>query len=114
MAKQRVLILCAENSPIFQIVEGLLRQEAGDRCEILSAVTRESHLPPEAISIMAEIGIDISRLRSHHIDEVTGQKFDYVISLGANEQACPIVSGNPQRLHWPVQYSPVLAGSEER
>jgi protein-tyrosine-phosphatase len=112
--KQRVLIVCTGNSTPFQIVEGLLRQEAGDRCEIVSACTQESHVPPEAISIMEEIGIDISRLRSHAIDEVTGQKFDYVISVGANEQACPNVSGNPQRLHWPVQFSPVLAGSEER
>jgi protein-tyrosine-phosphatase len=70
--KQRVLIVCAENS-IFQIMEGLLRHEAGARCEIVSAGAQESHVPPEAISVMEEIGIDISRLRSHSIDEVAGR-----------------------------------------
>jgi arsenate reductase len=111
--EQRVLIVCSGDSATFQIVEGLLLQEAGDRCGIFSAGTQEDHVPPEAITIMNEIGVDISRMHSHSIDESTGQEFDYVISVGANEQACPKVSGNPHRLHWPVKDAIVPERSKE-
>jgi arsenate reductase len=86
----------------------------GNRCEICAASTQEHYVPPEANSIMDEIGIDLSRLCSNSIDDATGQEFDYVISVGVNNQACPNVSGNPRRLHWPVRERAMLSESEEK
>jgi arsenate reductase len=47
------------------MAEGLLRHDAGDRFEVFSAGTRPSHVRPEAIAVMRELGIDISSQRSN-------------------------------------------------
>jgi len=73
---QRVLILCTGNSARSQMAEGLLRRLAGDRFEVFSAGTKPGTVRPEAIAVMNEIGIDISRHRSKHVDEFAGQPFD--------------------------------------
>jgi arsenate reductase (thioredoxin) len=106
MSKQplRVLILCTGNSARSQMAEGLLRdlsnELGGDRFEVHSAGTRASFVRPEAIQVMAELGIDISGHRSKNVDEFVGQDFDYVITVcdHANE-VCPIFPGKTQRLH---------------
>jgi len=58
------------------MAEGLLRRLAGDRFEVFSAGTKPGTVRPEAIAVMNEIGIDISRHRSKHVDEFAGQPFD--------------------------------------
>ena len=101
MNKQRVLILCTGNSARSQIAEGLWRHDAGDRFEVFSAGTKPSKVCPEAIAVMKELGIDISRHRSKSVDEFAGQEFDYVVTVcdHANE-ICPVFPGKTQRLHW--------------
>src|SRR5258708_21503017 len=94
MKKKTVLILCTGNSARSQMAEGLLRHEAGDRFEVFSAGTKPSHVRPEAIAAMNEIGIDISGHRSKSLDEFSGQDFDYLITVGdhAND-VCPVFPG---------------------
>jgi len=102
--RKRILFLCTGNSARSQMAEGLLRHEAGERFEVFSAGTRPSHVRPEAIAVMKEIGIDISAHRSKSVDEFAGQEFDYVITVcdHANE-ICPVFPGKTQRLHWPFE-----------
>jgi arsenate reductase len=84
------------------MAEGLLRHEAGERFEVFSAGTRPTHVRPEAIAAMAEIGIDISNHRSKSVDEFVGQDLDYVITVCDNaNEACPVFPGATRRLHWP-------------
>jgi arsenate reductase len=73
------------------MAEGLLRHIAGDRFEIESAGTIASFVRPQAISAMAEIGIDISGHRSKYLDEFLDSPFDYVITVcdNANETCRP-------------------------
>lgn len=59
--RKRVLILCTGNSARSQMAEGLLRYLAGDRFEVFSAGVEASFVRPQAIKVMQEIGIDISR-----------------------------------------------------
>lgn len=101
MTKRRVLILCTGNSARSQMAEGLLRQMAGDDFEVASAGVAPTHIRPEAIEVMREIGIDISHHRSKAVDEFLGQQFAYVITVcdNANEQ-CPTFPGNTKRIHW--------------
>ena len=75
-AKRRVLILCTGNSARSQMAEGLLRHDAGDRFEVESAGTKPSHIRPEAIAAMKELGIDISGHRSKSVDEFAGRPDD--------------------------------------
>jgi arsenate reductase len=112
--KRRVLILCTGNSARSQMAEGLLRHDAGDRFEVESAGTKPSHVRPEAIAVMGELGIDISGHRSKHVDEFAGQPFDYVLTVcdQANE-SCPLYPGTTHRLHHNFQDPAAVEGSEE-
>lgn len=68
-AKKRVLILCTANSARSQMAEGLLRHDAGDRFDVMSAGTQPGKLRTEAVEVMKEVGIDISHHRSKSVDE---------------------------------------------
>jgi arsenate reductase len=63
------------------MAEGLLRHHAGDRFDAFSAGTEPSQVRPEAISVMRELGIDISGQRSKNVDEFLRQHFDYVLTV---------------------------------
>ncbi len=82
------------------MAEALLRQMAGDRFEAYSAGTRPAGVHPNAVTAMAEIGIDIRRLRSKSVEEFAGQAFDFVFTLcDAARELCPIFPGGTQRIH---------------
>jgi len=95
------------------MAEGLLRHEAGGCFEVASAGTKPGHVRPEAITVMKELGIDISGHRSKHVDEFKGQAFDYVLTVcdNANER-CPVFPGVVRRLHWPLEDPAKATGSE--
>jgi len=63
---------------------------------------------------MREVGIDISGHRSKSVDEFTGEKFDYVITVcdNANER-CPVFPGSTKRIHWSFD-DPAAAEGEEQ
>ncbi len=111
---KRMLILCTGNSAWSQMAEGLFRHEAGAGWEVFSAGIKPSHVRPEAIAVMGELGIDISSHRSKAVTEFTGQEFDYVITVcdQANE-SCPVFPGGTRRLHWPFADPAAVEGSEE-
>jgi arsenate reductase len=112
--RKRVLILCTGNSARSQMAEGLLRDLAGERFEVASAGVSPSHVRPEAITVMREIGIDISQHRSKSVDEFTDQAFDYVITVcdNANEH-CPVFPGNTERIHWSFEDPATAQGDEQ-
>ncbi len=100
MSPSRVLILCTGNSARSQMAEALLRRDAGGRCEVFSAGTRPSAVRPEAIAVMAELGVDISAQRSKSVEEFRGQDFDYVLTVcDAARESCPVFPGAGPRLH---------------
>ena len=110
---QRVLILCTGNSARSQMAEGLLRQLAGDRFEVFSAGTKPGTVRPEAIAVMNEIGIDISRHRSKHVDEFAGQPFDYVLTVCDNaKESCPIYPVGTKQVHQSFEDPAAVRGSE--
>jgi len=109
-----VLILCTGNSARSQMAEGLFRAAAGDRYEVHSAGTKPSLVRPEAIAVMAEIGIDLSGHRSKSVDEFAGVPFDLVITVCDNaNEICPVYPGTTTRLHWPFEDPAEVAGMQE-
>jgi arsenate reductase len=112
--RSRVLFLCTHNSARSQMAEGLLRQLAGDRFEVMNAGTEATHIRPLAIRAMDEIGLDISRQESKTLDRYLDEPFDYVITVcdDANE-ACPFFPGAANRLHWSFEDPSRVEGSEE-
>jgi arsenate reductase (thioredoxin) len=113
MKEKRVLVLCTGNSARSQMGEGLFRREGGERYEVFSAGTKPSHVRPEAIAAMREIGIDISGHRSKSVDEFAGQSFDYVVTVCDNARDnCPIFPGGAERIHWSFEDPAAVQGSE--
>jgi arsenate reductase len=112
--KKRVLILCTGNSARSQMAEGLLRHDAGDLFEVESAGTRPSSVRPEAIAVMAELGIDISSHRSKSVAEFDREKFDYVITVcDSARESCPVFFGAATRLHRSFDDPASGTGTEE-
>jgi protein-tyrosine-phosphatase/DNA-binding transcriptional ArsR family regulator len=96
----RVLFLCTGNSARSQMAEALLTQRA-PRIEVLSAGSHPKQLHPNAIAVMREYGIDLSGRRTKHMNEFTGQRFDYLISLCDRvREVCPEFPGHPELVHW--------------
>jgi arsenate reductase len=113
MNKKRVLILCTGNSARSQMAEGLLRNDGGAAFEVFSAGVEPSHVRPQAIEAMREIGIDISGHRSKSVDEFAGREFDYVVTVCDNaKEQCPIFPGRTERIHWSFD-DPAAAEGEE-
>lgn len=113
--RKRVLILCTGNSARSQMAEGLLRQDAGEHCEVESAGTKASFVRPEAIAVMRELGVDISGQRSKNVAEFEGQHFDYVITVCDHaRETCPVFFGDAQQRHHNFEDPAAAAGSEEQ
>ena len=108
-----VLFVCTHNSARSQMAEGMLRAWNGDDFEAHSAGTEVSTVRPEAIAVMAEIGIDISGHRSKSVEDFLGQKFEWVITVcDQARQNCPVFPGVEQTGHWSVEDPSEATGSE--
>jgi arsenate reductase len=98
-----ILFMCVANSARSQLAEGLARQIFPD-AEIKSAGSHPGKLNPFAVTVMNEIGIDISQHHSKSYDDLS-PKFivglDFVITLCA-EEVCPtMATQRAKKLHWP-------------
>lgn len=101
MYKKRVLIVCTGNSCRSQMAEGFIRHYGDEQFDVVSAGTRPSGLHPIAVQVMDEIGIDISRHKSKHVNEFFNQPFDYVITVCDHaRKSCPFFPGKNVKLHW--------------
>jgi arsenate reductase len=95
------------------MAEGLLRHEAGNVYEVFSAGINPTHVRPETIAVMREVGIDISGHRSKSVDEFVGQDFDYVITVCDNaKESCPFFPAKTKRVHWSIEDPATAQGSE--
>jgi len=114
MKKQRVLFVCTHNSARSQMAEGMLRTWEGDRYEVASAGTEVTAVRPEAIAVMAELGIDISSQHSKSVNEFLGQEWDWVITVcDQARQTCPVFPGAGQTTHWSLDDPSAAEGTEE-
>ena len=112
--KPTVLFLCTGNSCRSQMAEGWLRHLAGSRFDVLSAGTNPVGLNPRAAAAMAEVGIDISRQRSKHVDEVLGCNPQYIVTVcDRAKETCPTIRGEAATLHWNFDDPAEAQGSDE-
>ena len=66
-----------------------------------------------AVEVMQEIGIDISRQRSKHLDEYGEEEFDYIVTLCDDAaKTCPLFPGEGKRMHKGFA-DPAAEGSRE-
>jgi arsenate reductase (thioredoxin) len=100
------------------MAEGLLRHLGGERFESLSAGANPAgYVHPLAIAAMAELGVDISRQASKHINEFlppAGRPPDLIISVCSSaEKECPVFPVPVERLHWPFDDPAHATGTDE-
>ena len=95
------------------MAEGLLRTAAGDRLEVHSAGTVATSVRPEAVRVMAELGIDITNHKSKAADHFLNQPFDWVITVcDEAAEACPVFPGPGHRVHWSLPDPGAVQGDE--
>jgi arsenate reductase len=111
--RQRVIFVCTHNSARSQMAEGLLRAWADDRYAVFSAGTEATRVRPEAISVMAELGIDISGHSSKTLEPFLGEPFEWLITVcDRAKEACPALPGVTRQEHWSVEDPSSAAGDE--
>ena len=106
-----VLFLCVANSARSQMAEGIARSLAPAGTTIWSAGSRPTKVRPEAIAVLKEIGIDISRHHAKAVAEIPAAEVDTVITL-CGEEECPVFLGKATRLHWGLPDPAAVSGSE--
>ena len=106
-----VLFLCVANSARSQMAEGIARSLAPVGMKIWSAGSRPTNVRPEAIAVLKEIGIDISRHHAKAVAEIPAAEVDTVITL-CGEEECPVFLGKAARLHWGLPDPATVSGSE--
>ncbi len=111
-----MLVLCTGNSCRSHMAEGLLRARAGHLFRVASAGSRPAgHVHPEAIAVMAELGIDIAGHRSKSLDEFREQAVQTVITVcGRANEVCPVFPGQHFRYHWAFDDPAHATGTAEQ
>ena len=84
------------------MAEGFLQAAAGDMLDVQSAGSKPAgYVHPLAIKVMAEVGIDLSKHTSKHMNDYLSRKVSTVITVCGNaDQACPMYPGQLARYHW--------------
>ncbi|MCY3645566.1 MAG: arsenate reductase ArsC [Chloroflexi bacterium] len=96
----RLLVICTGNRARSQMAHGWLQSLGGDRVAVSSAGVEPKTVHPIAITVMAEVGIDISGHTSDHVDRYLDAEFDLVLTVcDAAREACPVFPGARRTLH---------------
>lgn len=113
--KPLILVLCTGNSCRSHIAEGFLRAASGGVFEVASAGSKPAgYVHPLSIKAMAEVGIDLSKHTSKHMNEFLNRPVETVITVCGNaDQACPVFPGQLNRYHWPFLDPAHAPGNEE-
>jgi len=108
--KLSVLFLCTGNSCRSQMAEGWTRHLKGDVIEAYSAGIETHGLNPNAMKVMAEVGVDISGHQSKHIDEFRDVKLDVVVTVcGHAHETCPFFPAGCKVVHVGLGDPPKMA-----
>ena len=87
----QVLFICVGNSSRSQMAEALFRHLAQGRARAASAGTQPARaLDPNAVAVMAELGIDISDQSPKELTQEMVDSATRVISMGCGvQESCP-------------------------
>lgn len=82
------------------MAEGIMNKFLGDRYQAFSAGTQATEVNGFAKEAMKEIGVDISKHYSKHLDEIMNMDFDHVVTVcdSANEN-CPVLIIGDNHIH---------------
>lgn len=108
--KIKVLFLCTGNSCRSQMAEGWAKHLVSDKIDAYSAGIETHGLNPNAVAVMAEMGVDISTQQSQNISEFVEMDFDFVITVcGHAHETCPVFPRKAVVLHVGFDDPPKMA-----
>lgn len=92
-AKPTVLFVCVHNAGRSQIAAGFMEVLAEGKVQVRSAGSApKDSINPLAVSVMAEVGIDIANNQPKILTNEAVQESDVVITMGCGD-ACPFYPG---------------------
>ena len=112
----KILILCTGNSCRSQMAEGFLKS-FDSRLEVYSAGTKPAlHTNHNAVVVMIDMGINISKNNPKSVDLFLADPFDYVITVcGGAKESCPAFTGKVKnRLHIGFDDPAEVTGTPEK
>lgn len=111
-----VLFACSLNSVRSPMAEGLLKHLLGHRIYVDSVGVRAAEINPFAVSVMEEIGIDLSKHRPKAFDGLEDTSYDLIITLSpeAQHQAVELTRTMACEVeYWPTFDPTIVEGSRE-
>ena len=114
--RPRVLFLCSRNSARSQMAEAILRREAGDRLEVVSAGLRPQAIHPLTLRVLGEAGYDTSPLRSKDLGDFLGKisiHYAIIVCEAANAHCPKIHPFALNLLYWPFADPAAVVGTEK-
>jgi protein-tyrosine-phosphatase len=109
---QSVLFCCDHNSVRSPMAEGIMKMLYGTRCYVQSVgVKNDMEIDGFAVTVCAEIGVEVSRHRSRSFDEMEQwgddlSSFDLVLALSPASQRRAL--DLTQFFHLDVEYWPII------
>lgn len=78
---KRVMFVCKKNSSRSQMAEGFAKRIGAGKLDVVSSGLEASSVRAEAVSAMADVGIDITDQTSDALADFKAEDFDAVVSL---------------------------------
>jgi arsenate reductase (thioredoxin) len=91
----RVLFVCLHNAGRSQISQALFERAAEGRHTAASAGSTadpNGHVHPAVVTVMAELGIDLSGRHPQRLDTELAHEADLVVTMGCGD-TCPYIPG---------------------
>jgi protein-tyrosine-phosphatase len=113
-----VLFLCTHNSARSIIAESVMNRLGKGTFKAFSAGSQpRGQVHPFALDLLANLGHDVSGLRSKSWEEFSGpgaNPLDFVFTVcdNAADEVCPVWPGQPMTAHWGVPDPSLAEGSE--
>lgn len=108
--KLHILFLCTGNSCRSQMAEGWTTHLKGNVIQAYSAGVEIHGLNPNAVKVMAEVGVNISGHTSKHIDDFKNVELDMVVTVCDHaHETCPLFPGHCKVVHVGFDDPPKMA-----
>src|SRR4051812_7337245 len=94
-AMRHVLFVCLHNAGRSQMSQALFERAAAGRHTAASAgsvADPAGRVHPEVVTVMAELGIDLSGRRPQRLNPALAQQADLVVTMGCGD-TCPYIPG---------------------
>jgi arsenate reductase (thioredoxin) len=99
---KKILFVCVQNSCRSQMAEGFAKALGAGKIKAFSAGSKPSgRVNPDAVTVMAEEGIDIAAYVSKGFTDLNMKHFDTVVSMGCHD-ICPFVPAD-RHIEWAIE-----------